>query len=169
MGRALVLNVTDEPLSVVSGHRAAILVFDGKADIVSRDSEFIRSEKLRLPVPTVVRLRYYVHIRYDIACSISRRGVFARDDYTCQYCGDKADSIDHVIPRSRGGTHTWENVVAACRACNSKKRDRLPSEMGFKLKRRPVAPSHISWVLSFSSDVPQHWQPYIQTPVRKAS
>lgn len=169
MSRALVLNITDEPLSVVSGHRAAILVYDGKADAVETSGEVIRSERLTLKVPTVVRLRYFVRIRYERTCAISRRGVFARDNHLCQYCGAKADSIDHIKPRSRGGKHTWENVVAACRLCNSRKKDRMPSEIGFKLHRRPVAPSRVSWVLSLAADVPHTWRPYLRQRVMRAS
>lgn len=169
MSRALVLNVTDEPLSVVSGHRAAILVYDGKADVVESNGEVIRSERLTLDVPTVVRLRYFVRIRYEHTCAISRRGVFARDNYVCQYCGDKADSIDHIRPRSRGGNHTWENVVAACSRCNSRKKDRMPAEIGFKLHRRPQAPSRMSWVLSLAADVPHTWQSYLRERVKQAS
>lgn len=169
MNRALVLNVTDEPLSVVSGHRAALLAYEGKADIVEFDGEMLRSEKLTLTVPTVVRLRYFVHISYERSCNISRRGVFARDNHTCQYCGNRADSIDHIMPKSRGGAHTWENVVAACRGCNSRKRDRLPSEIGLQLRRRPTAPNRTSWVLSFTNDVPHIWRPYLRTKIRQAS
>jgi len=169
MSRALVLNVTDEPLSIVSGQRAALLAHEGKADIVEFDGEMIRSEKLTLTVPTVVRLRYYVHISYTRKCSISRRGVFARDNHTCQYCGSRADSIDHVTPKSRGGTHTWENVVAACRSCNSRKRDRLPHEISLNLRRRPVAPTRMSWILSFTNDIPHMWRPYLQSRMRQAS
>ncbi len=169
MSRALVLNITDEPLSIVSGQRAALLAYEGKADIVEFDGEVIRSEMLSLTVPTVVRLRYYVHISYERKCSISRRGVFARDNHLCQYCGCRADSIDHVTPKSRGGKHTWENVVAACRACNSRKRDRLPSEIGLHLRRRPTAPNRMSWVLSFANDVPHIWRPYLRTEMRRAS
>ena len=169
MSRALVLNVTNEPLSIVSGQRAALLAHEGKADVVACDGEVLRSEKLTLTVPRVVRLRYYVHISYEKQCSISRRGVFARDRHTCQYCGSKADSIDHITPKSRGGQHTWENVVAACRPCNARKRDRLPSEIGLQLRSRPTAPSSMSWVLSFSSDVPATWRPYLKTELRQAS
>lgn len=169
MSKALVLNITDEPLSVVSGHRAAILVYTGKADVLESNGEVMRSERLILDVPTVVRLRYFVRIRYERTCAISRRGIFARDNHICQYCGSKADSIDHIRPRSRGGKHIWENVVAACRLCNSRKKDKMPSEIGFKLHRRPVAPSRVSWVLSLAADVPLTWRPYLREKMKQAS
>ena len=128
MGRALVLNATYEPLCIVPARRAVCLVLDEKAEVLHADGELMRSERLSLEVPSVIRLRYFVRVPFQRRCTLSRRAVFARDDHRCQYCGDHADSIDHVTPRSRGGQHVWENVVAACRACNIRKRDRLLEE-----------------------------------------
>jgi 5-methylcytosine-specific restriction endonuclease McrA len=115
MQSALVLNATYEPLSVVSSRRAICLVLGDKADLIEHDESFLRSERLSLPNPSVIRLRYVVKVPYHRRTSLSRRAVFARDDNRCQYCAGIADSLDHVMPRSRGGLHIWENVVAACR------------------------------------------------------
>ncbi len=114
------------------------LVLDEKAEVLHADGEVMHSEHLSLDVPSVIRLRYFVRVPFQRRCTLSRRAVFARDDHRCQYCGGHADSIDHVMPRSRGGQHVWENVVAACRACNIRKRDRLLEETTMHLARRPV-------------------------------
>ena len=161
MSRALVLNASFEPLSVVSPRRAVILVMAEKAEVVLESGERFRSERLDLPVPSVVRLRYYVKVPFFRTGGLSRRGVFARDGYRCQYCGRHADSIDHVRPRSRGGTHSWENVVAACRRCNMAKRDRLLSETPMRLLRPPAEPPRSAWVASAVGHVPSDWLPYL--------
>ena len=118
MRSALVLNATYEPLSIVPARRAACLVLADKADLVHDDGTHIHSARLAIPSPTVIRLRYVVKVPYQREASLSRRAVFARDNHRCQYCGEHADSIDHIFPRSRGGLHVWENVAAACRPCN---------------------------------------------------
>jgi 5-methylcytosine-specific restriction endonuclease McrA len=161
MMRSLVLNVTGEPLSVVAGRRAALLVLGDRADIIQESGSALHSEHMTLPLPSVVRLRYFVRIPYGRRRSISRRGVFARDGHRCQYCGSRADSIDHVRPRSRGGQHTWENVVAACRSCNSRKRDRMLNETTMRLRSQPRVPSWSSWVALASGEVPPQWRPYL--------
>lgn len=161
MTPSLVLNVTDEPLSVVPGRRAALLVMGERADLIHESGHALHSERLTVLVPSVVRLRYFVQIPYSRHRSISRRGVFARDGHRCQYCGGRADSIDHVRPRSRGGQHTWENVVAACRSCNSAKRDRLLDETTMRLKNNPRVPSWSSWVAMATGEVPPQWRPYL--------
>jgi 5-methylcytosine-specific restriction endonuclease McrA len=161
MRSALVLNATYEPLSVVSSHRAACLVLADKADVLEDDGTCIRSAALNLPRPLVIRLRYMVKVPRIRRAALSRRAIFARDDYRCQYCGDRADSIDHVMPRSRGGQHTWENVAAACRPCNLSKRDRTPSEAGMDLTRPCRAPRATAWVVVSVSGVPDAWRPYL--------
>ncbi len=161
MSQALVLNATNEPLSVVPARRAAVLVLDGKAETVHLSGMVLRSENLSLEIPSVVRLRYYVRAPYMRCGSLSRRGVLARDNHSCQYCGHSADSIDHVRPRSRGGGHTWDNVVAACRRCNTRKRDRLPSEIDMRLRRTPQPPTWSTLVRLSADEVPDHWTAYL--------
>ena len=141
MGRALVLNATEQPLAVVPARRAVVLVLKEKADVVRNNGMIFRSEHLTIEAPSVVRLRYFVHVPLRAHTALTRRGVFARDAWTCQYCGRAAENVDHVLPRSRGGEHTWENVVAACRSCNSRKEDRTPDEAGMDLLRSPFIPS----------------------------
>ncbi|MCU0259943.1 MAG: HNH endonuclease [Ilumatobacteraceae bacterium] len=161
MQRALVLNASYEPLSIVSSRRAACLVLADKADALADDGHEFRSATLVIASPSVIRLRYMVKVPYRRAAALSRRGVFARDDYRCQYCGAHADSIDHVLPRSRGGPHTWENVAAACRRCNLAKRDRTPDEAGMRLARPCTAPRSSAWVVVSVSRVPDTWRPYL--------
>jgi 5-methylcytosine-specific restriction endonuclease McrA len=141
MGRALVLNVTDLPLAVVPARRAVVLVLKDKAEVVLSNGAIYRSEHISLEAPSVVRLRTFVHVPFRAHAPLTRRAVFARDAWQCQYCGSTAENLDHVVPRSRGGLHVWENVVAACRRCNAKKMDRTPQEAGFHLHRQPFAPS----------------------------
>jgi 5-methylcytosine-specific restriction endonuclease McrA len=161
MRSALVLNASFEPLSVVPSRRAACLVLDEKAEVVEHDGTLLRSESLSLPNPLVIRLLYMVKVPYHRRTALSRRAVFARDDHRCQYCGSVADSIDHVVPKSRGGLHVWENVAAACRRCNLDKRDRTPDEAGMKLAKRPHTPRELAWVTVAVGSVPDAWRPYL--------
>src|SRR5215210_4297883 len=161
MTRALVLNATFEPLCVVPSRRAAVLVLDEKAEILHDTGDALHSEHLTLPVPSVIRLRQFVKVPFRRRAPLNRRAVFARDGNRCQYCGDAAESIDHVLPRSRGGEHVWENVVAACRPCNVRKRDRLLHETAMVLGRRPTAPRELTWVVVAVGTVPQQWEPYL--------
>lgn len=161
MRNVLVLNASYEPLSIVSFRRATCLVLDDKAEIVEHDGSVLRSPSVTVPVPSVVRLRYMVRVARRRQAVLSRRAVFARDDHICQYCGGPADSIDHVLPRSRGGGHDWENLVAACRRCNLAKRDRTPEEAGMRLRRPGCPPRPGSWVVVGASRMPDSWKPYL--------
>ena len=161
MRSALVLNATYEPLSIVPARRAACLVLAEKAEIVHDDGTELHSARLNIPSPTVIRLRYVVKVPYQRVAALSRRAIFARDEHRCQYCGRAADSIDHVFPRSRGGSHAWDNVAAACRPCNLFKRDRTPTEAGMRLSRPPRAPRELAWVVIAIGRVPEDWKPYL--------
>lgn len=155
------LNATYEPLSVVPSRRAACLVLADKADVVEDDGTVLRAARLEVPSPLVIRLRYVVKVPYHRRTALSRRAIFARDEHRCQYCGGAADSIDHVMPRSRGGLHVWDNVAAACRPCNLSKRDRTPDEAGMRLARTPRAPREMAWVTVSVPRVPEAWKPYL--------
>lgn len=161
MSSALVLNATYEPLSVVPARRAACLVIAEKAELVAHDGHEFRAERLSVPSPTVIRLRYTVRVPFHRRTALSRRAVFARDDHSCQYCGASADSIDHIMPRSRGGQHVWENVAAACRPCNLRKRDRTPEEAHMRLHRAARAPRELAWISVSVPRVPEAWKPYL--------
>lgn len=160
MSRSLLLNASYEALCVLSSRRALLLVLDGKAEVLSVTGRLFRSQRLSLPEPSVVRLEHYVKVPYQTRVALNRRAVFARDGYRCQYCGAAAENIDHVVPRSRGGPHTWENVVAACRPCNTAKEDRLLHESGLVLRQKPVQPRERIWLLA-SGSVRREWEPYL--------
>jgi 5-methylcytosine-specific restriction endonuclease McrA len=162
MSRALVLNTTYEPLCVVSARRAVVLLLTQKADLVADSGRRMHSERLSVEVPSVIKLRSFVRVPYRRRAALNRRAVFARDGSRCQYCAAPAESIDHVVPRSKGGEHAWENVVAACRPCNTRKRDRLLSETTMVLRRRPTVPRELSWITVAVGRVPDDWAPYLQ-------
>lgn len=159
--KALVLNATMEPLCVVPARRALVLVLNDKADVIQTNGHRYRSEREDHQAPSVVRLRRFVHVPYRRRAALSRRGVFIRDNFTCQYCGRAAENVDHVVPRSRGGPHEWENVVAACRRCNSKKKDLMPAECGMVLRRAPFAPRAAFWLVVAVGGFHDDWQPYL--------
>ena len=160
----LLLNATFEPLCVVSSRRAIVLVLAQKAESVDVAVEVVHAERVSLPVPIVVRLTRYVRVPYPTSVPLSRRAVFTRDGQTCVYCGGSATSIDHVVPRSRGGTHTWDNVVAACRRCNHTKADRSLAEMGWALPHPPRTPSGAAWRLLGTRTVDPRWREWLGIP-----
>jgi 5-methylcytosine-specific restriction endonuclease McrA len=163
VSRVLVLNASYEPLAAVPTRRAVVLVLKDKATIVHATDRMLHSARIDVSEPSVIRLNYLVKVPYRARASLNRRAVFARDHHRCQYCGSPAENIDHVVPRSRGGRHIWENVVAACRPCNARKEDRLPDEAGMRLKRRPSAPRGWSWLAAALGAVDPMWEPYLQT------
>ncbi len=160
----LLLNATYEPLCVVSSRRAIVLVLADKAVPVDASAEVVHAERVSLPVPVVVRLTRYVRVPYPAQVPLSRRAVFTRDGQTCVYCGGSATSIDHVVPRSRGGTHTWDNVVAACRRCNHTKADRSLAELGWQLPHPPLTPSGAAWRLLGARTVDPRWREWLGMP-----
>lgn len=163
-GATLLLNATYEPLCVVSSRRAIVLVLAAKAEAVDSTAEVVHAETVSVAVPVVVRLTRYVRVPYPASVPLSRRAVFTRDGSTCVYCGGSATSIDHVVPRSRGGTHTWDNVVAACRRCNHTKADRSLAELGWKLPHPPRTPSGAAWRLLGHRTVDPRWREWLGVP-----
>ncbi|HEY9678018.1 MAG TPA: HNH endonuclease [Drouetiella sp.] len=161
MSKVLVLNASYEPLNICTWRRAVVLLMKGKAEQIEHNGKQIYSD---FPLPTVIRLRSYVKIPYK-EISLSRRNLLHRDNYTCQYCGDRRHdlTIDHIIPRSKGGTDSWDNVVAACLKCNVKKGDRTPHQANMVLQvvpRRP--PSHVHFEISKHSVSGEFsWKKYV--------
>lgn len=154
----LALNASFEPLTVVPMKRALRLVIDGKAEIIEADADkTVRSERMILPRPSVIRLTRFVHVPRKFRRQVTNTFLFARDHYTCQYCGRHQSALrqresltrDHLIPLSRGGLNEWTNVVTACSPCNTKKANRLPSENGMHPMTTPVEPHfvHLSWAV----------------------
>jgi 5-methylcytosine-specific restriction endonuclease McrA len=161
VGRTLLLNASFEPLCVVSIRRAVVLVLKEKAEVVERNGAELHSERTVVPVPSVIRLVHFVRVPHRNRVPLSRRAVFARDGHRCQYCNRTAENIDHVVPRSRGGPHAWENVVASCRSCNARKEDRLPGEAGLRLHRPPRAPHSSLWLVATAGSLDPAWEPYL--------
>jgi len=161
----LVLNATYEPLNIVSIQRAIVLLLKEKAEIVEAAKAKVRAEHLALDWPLVIRLVAFVPIPRRLPLPLSRRTVLARDFYTCQYCGAQPHkselTVDHVIPRARGGTTAWENVVIACAPCNHRKGDRLPEEAQMTLRAKPARPRFVAIVLLGEVHTHAVWQKYL--------
>lgn len=149
---------------MVPVRRALVLALKGKAEVVHTNGHLYRSEKLEIQAPSVVRLNYFVKVPYRKRASLSRRAVLVRDNFQCQYCGRPAENVDHVVPRSRGGLHTWENVVAACRPCNARKENRSPDDLGMRLRRHPRPPHESVWIVVAVDRIDPHWEQYLNLP-----
>src|SRR5919206_19407 len=162
-GRVLVLNATYEPINVCSVRRAAVLLLKAKAELVEHASWELRSEHTSLPRPVVIRLVSYVGVPRDThGRKITRRAVFARDGWTCQYCGSRSNlTVDHVIPRSKGGPSSWENIVASCAPCNRRKGDHLPRQVGMHPRTKPRTPRPEVFIHVASPTIPTAWRQYL--------
>jgi 5-methylcytosine-specific restriction endonuclease McrA len=163
--RTLVLNAGFEPLAVVSFKRALVLVMNDKASILSADDEHpVFTVYGAYDRPSVILLTRYVRMPNGRSIPVSRRGVLRRDGSRCAYCGGSASTIDHVLPRSRGGKDTWNNLVLACTKCNVRKGNRLPDEANMPLLRQPGIPR---WLPRLGVRIPQDelmsWQRFIDT------
>ena len=158
----LVLNQNYEPLNISRVRRAVALLLSGKAEVVENNSGVIRSPSYTLPIPSVIRLGYLVK-RPSPQWKLTRRRVFLRDGYTCQYCGKQTRelTLDHVIPRHLGGEHTWENVVSACKTCNHRKAGRTPQQAGMKLLRKPFRPTISPSYFIHPFQSPPEWEKYL--------
>ena len=159
--RTLVLNAGYEPLAVVSFRRAIVLVLAGKATVVADGPTPVVSGSLTLPRPTVILLARYVRVPHGRAVPVSRRGVLRRDEHRCAYCGGHASTVDHVLPRSRGGRDTWDNLVACCVRCKNLKGDRTPEEKGWSMRVRPRAPRGPAWVVRGADAKDRSWEAFL--------
>jgi 5-methylcytosine-specific restriction endonuclease McrA len=162
-GRVLVLNATYEPINVCTVRRAAVLLLKQKAELVERAKWTLRSEHTQMPRPVVIRLVSYVNVPRDThRRKITRRAVFARDGWACQYCGSRSNlTVDHVIPRSKGGASTWENIVASCAPCNRRKGDLLPAQANMTPRRAPRAPNPHVFIHVASPTIPTAWRQWL--------
>jgi 5-methylcytosine-specific restriction endonuclease McrA len=162
--RVLVLNASYEPLQLVSVRRAVILLLQEKAEVVEAARQQLRARALSLDVPLVIRLVRYIRIPRRLKLPCSRRGVFARDRETCQYCGAQPGrahlTMDHVVPRSQGGGTTWDNVVTACRDCNHRKGGRTPDQANMKLAVVPRQPQYVAFALLGELERHDVWRKY---------
>jgi 5-methylcytosine-specific restriction endonuclease McrA len=166
MDRALLLNATFEPLAIISWRKAVTLVFLEKVEVVKEYDREVRSVSASVRLPAVIRLLRFVGNK-QLHARFSRKNVFLRDDYTCQYCGIRLEprhlTCDHIVPRSRGGLTEWTNVVTSCVCCNTRKADRLPDEAGMHPRKRPNRPSGFGvLMLGIGTDTfPDYWRDYV--------
>lgn len=162
--RVLLLNATYEPLTAISIRRAIVLVLRERADVIDADTtgSAVHSAGIAVPIPSVIRLRSFVRVPYRASIPMTRAALMHRDRFRCGYCGAKANTIDHVLPRSRGGEHRWENCVACCASCNHRKADRLLSELGWALRVKPAIPRGTHWrLLASVKEIDPAWRRYI--------
>jgi 5-methylcytosine-specific restriction endonuclease McrA len=160
--RVLVLNQNYEPMSVCSARRAVVLLYMDKAEMVERNHELVRSISRTIPLPSIVRLSRMVHVpRKRIL--LNRKNIIKRDNHQCQYCGSTKGpiTVDHVLPKDRGGRDTWENLVCACVKCNSKKSNQTPKEAGMVLLRRPRKPGYLFFIQHLVGIPDDRWKPYL--------
>lgn len=165
-GRVLVLNSTYEPINVCTTRRAIILILKGLARAEERHEKLYHSARSSLPMPSVIRLMDYKHIPFERK-SLSRKNILLRDHYTCQYCGKVFSpgelTLDHVVPRSRGGSSNWDNLVACCKRCNNRKGNKLPEEADMKLLKRPQSFSlHVNrQIMRYLGRTDEAWRKYL--------
>jgi 5-methylcytosine-specific restriction endonuclease McrA len=159
----LVLNATYEPINVCTVRRATVLLLKEKAEVIEIGAQTLHWANGSLPKPVVIRLVTYVRIPRDThKRKITRRAVFARDGWACQYCGARTSlTVDHVIPRSKGGGSSWENIVASCAPCNRRKGDRLPHQVDMHPRIKPRIPSPHIFIQLASPTIPATWRQYL--------
>ncbi len=158
----LLLNQDYSPLAICSMERAFLLVFLNKAELLTEvENDVLHTVDKSFPMPAVIRLYKYIHIPYR-GVVLTRQNIFRRDRFSCQYCGtNKILTLDHVIPRSKGGKTSWGNLVTACRRCNTNKGDRSPEASGLKLQKKPLKPTYLMFLRDYSGTLRKEWQPFL--------
>ena len=160
----LVLNADDTPLNIVSDVKAFKLIYKGKAMIVAHDdARPFLSERETFKRPTIIRLVSYIYVPYRKHMPLTRQNVYRRDGGKCVYCsGTKNLTLDHVIPKSRGGQNTWTNLVTCCMKCNNKKDNKTPKEAGMHMNVKPYAPTYVHFLSITSGSPNDHWSEYFR-------
>ena len=160
--RTLVLNAGYEPLAVVSFKRALVLVMNEKATVVEHtETDPVWGTRRSYERPAVIILTRYVRVPGGRQVPVTRRGELRRDTHRSAYSGKAASTIDHVLPRSRGGADSWENLVACCLRCNNMKSDRTPQEMNWELRFLPRPPRGGQWTVRGTERSDPRWEPYL--------
>lgn len=160
--KVLVLNADYNAINLCTINKAFLLVYLNKAEMIAHSEDsFLRTISESYALPTIIRLHYYVRIPYK-SIVLNRHNVFKRDHNRCQYCSSQKHlTLDHVIPKSRGGSTTWDNLTTACKNCNSRKGDQTPEEANMPLKQKPFKPTFIMFLRDFSGKVDNAWLPYL--------
>ena len=163
MNSVLVLNQDYSPLTLCSTERAFLLLYLEKAELLSEVKEkVLRSVSSVFPFPSVIRIKRYIRVPYK-GVVLSRHNVFKRDQFLCQYCGTGKDlTLDHLVPKSKGGKSSWTNLVTACKNCNARKGDFQLEEVGMKLQKKPIRPSYVMFLRSTSKSLREDWLPYLE-------
>lgn len=161
-GSVLLLNQDYSPITTCSMERAFILVFLNKAELLTNaEDESIRTVDKAYPMPAVIRLFRYINLPYR-GVVLTRQNVFKRDKFSCQYCGSaKSLTLDHIIPRSKGGKTSWSNLVTACQPCNTRKGDRTPDQANLKLQSKPQKPTYMMFLRDHAGGMRKEWQPFL--------
>lgn len=161
-GNVLILNQDYQPLSVCNVKRSLLLLFLEKAEMLHERPDYkIRTVSSQYDFPSVIRLRKYARIPFKNIV-LTRKNIMKRDENRCQYCGSSSDlTIDHVIPKSRNGKDTWDNLVTACNKCNHRKGNKTPSEAGMPLRKEPFRPNHIIFLRDYMGRIEDPWKPYL--------
>ncbi len=163
MGRkVLVLNQDYSALSICSVPKAFLLVYLDKAELVAESEQYtLRTVSAEFPMPSVIRLHRYVNLPYK-GVMLTRQNIFKRDGHRCLYCGTTEDlTLDHVLPKSRGGKTSWDNLATACKRCNSRKGDDTPDEANLKLRQKPFKPTFLVFLREFSGSIEESWMPFL--------
>jgi len=150
-------------MSVINVKKAIVLLYLGKVELIEAHSgKAVHSVSATMPFPSIVRLSFFVRVPFK-KIILSRKNILRRDGHRCQYCGrgDVPLTVDHIMPISRGGEETWENLVAACVKCNNRKGDRVPDEARMPLMRRPIRPNHVTFIRHFVGTLDERWKPYL--------
>lgn len=150
-------------MSICGIRKAVVLLFLSKAELIEiRPNRTLNTAKYSYPFPSVIKLDQYVRLPYK-KVELSRKNILRRDNFRCMYC-NKANlplTIDHVIPKSRRGESTWENLVCACVSCNNKKGNRTPEEANMRLRTKPIRPNYVSFLRNVVGNVEKEWEPYL--------
>ena len=160
--QVLVLNQDYRALTLCSIQKAFILIFLNKAELVARvEHMYLRTVAQQFPRPSVIRLHRYANVPYK-GVTLNRQNLFKRDNFECQYCGTAKNlTIDHIIPKSKGGKSNWRNLVTACARCNSLKGDQLPEQAGMKLRQEPYKPNFTAFLHLYSNQLHESWKTYL--------
>ncbi|ALJ00344.1 HNH endonuclease [Rufibacter tibetensis] len=165
--KVLLLNQDYSAIATCSLHKAFVLIYLQKAELIAEDQiNVLRTVRRTFPRPLVIRLHRYVRVPYK-GISLTRQNIMRRDRNRCQYCGSTRNlTLDHLLPRSRGGESTWYNLITACARCNSKKGDRTPEEVSMKLASKPFKPSLVSFLRESIQDAEHAWIPFLAERAR---
>jgi len=162
MKKVLLLNSSYEPISIINGKKAIIMLMSNKVDYIEKTHLYIKSEKLRISLPMIVKLKSYIYLKQR-KIALTRKNIFKRDNHKCQYCGKSTVSltIDHVIPKNKGGKDSWENLVSACMKCNLMKADNSLKDIEMNLLKRPKKPHYLLYMQGYVNHEYKSWKPYL--------